>query len=255
MAGVDKISMGSWIGLGKGGQDVQKISEVELPTISPTIKLQPKGRPSVKPQNWMRERLGFGEEAATKTFDSFDRSRQPAAYDVAVGFDLNPHRNKSLVFWGLNGVGKTHLALAIGNAILERRGTANIPVLFVIFDEALDRIKSTFENGYEGHGEWHYIERWTTIPVLILDEVGQEGRDKPPGDGDFTRRIGYRIIDGRYRNGLPIILTTNKSPNELCEWITQSAVDRLMEMGAFIKMGGKSWRQDRRRTSSSTKSG
>lgn len=203
----------------------------------------------------MRDRLGFGGEAATKTFDSFDRARQPRAYDIAARFDLNPDRNKSLVLWGPNGVGKTHLALAIGNAILERRGTANVPVLFVIFDEALDRIKATFEHGYEGQGEWHYIDQWTTTPILILDEVGQKGRDKPSGDGDFTRRIGYRIVDGRYRNGLPIVLTTNKGPNELCEWITQSAVDRLMEMGTFVNMEGKSWRQDHRRISSNTKNG
>lgn len=190
----------------------------------------------------MLELLGFGGEAATKTFDSFDRSRQPEAYDIAIKFDLNPHRNKSLVFWGINGLGKTHLALAIGDAILKRRGTANAPVLFVTFDDALKRIKKTFDEGYDGQGEWHYIERWTTIPILILDEVGQAGRDKPPGDGDFTRRIGYDIIDGRYRKGLPIVLTTNKSPNELCEWITQSAVSRLYEMGEFIEMKGVDWR-------------
>jgi len=200
----------------------------------------------------MRDRLGLAGIASTKTFANFDRRQQPKAYDVALSCADAPG---TLVLWGPNGVGKTHLALAIGNSLLERRGAANAPVLFISFDDALRQIRKTFQEGYEGQGEWHYIERWTTIPVLILDEVGQAGRDKPAGDGEFTRRIGYDIIDGRYRNGLPIVLTTNKSPNELCEWITQSAVDRLMEMGAFIEMEGKSWRQDRRRTSSSIKSG
>jgi len=201
----------------------------------------------------MRDRLGFGGVASTKALKTFDRSKQPEAYDFALSFVDCP---RSVVFWGPNGVGKTHLALAIGNSLLDRKGAANVPVLFISFDDALRQIRKTFQwESYDGHGEWLYIERWTTIPVLILDEVGQAGRDKPAGDGEFTRRIGYDIIDGRYRNGLPIVLTTNKSPNELCEWITQSAVDRLMEMGRFIKMEGKSWRQGRRRTSSSTKSG
>ncbi len=107
----------------------------------------------------------------------------------------------------------------------------------------MKQIKRTFEHGYEGHGEWFYIERWTSVPFLILDEIGQRGRDKPAGDGDFTRRIGYDIVDGRYRAGKPIIITTNRSANDLCEWITQSAVDRLFEMGDFIRMEGKSWRR------------
>jgi len=203
----------------------------------------------------MRDRLGFSGTAGTKTFHNFNRSKQPRAYDIAVEFDLNPRWNKSLVFWGPNGIGKTHLALAIGNALLERRGVVNVPVLFITFDDALRQIRKTFQGGYDGQGEWHYIDRWTTIPVLILDEVGQAGRDKPSGDGEFTRRIGYDIIDGRYRNGKPIVLTTNKSPNKLCEWITQSAVDRLWEMGTLVNMEGKSWRQDHRRTSSNTKNG
>ena len=190
----------------------------------------------------MRERLGLGGIAASKTFKNFERSAQPAAYDKAVSFWEN---RRSLVFLGPNGTGKTHLALAIANDLLDRIGSVNIPVLFVKFDDALRQIRKTFQDGYEGQGEWFYIERWTTMPVLILDEVGQAGREEPSGDGEFTRRIGYDIIDGRYRTGLPIIVTTNKNLKELCQWITVSAVDRLMEMADFVKMEGRSWRQKR----------
>ena len=182
----------------------------------------------------------MGGTAVTKTFDSFEASYQPKAYEIARSFFDNP---RTLVFLGPNGIGKTHLAQAIGNAVLEERGSINAPILFIKFDDALRQIRATFQDGYEGHGEWFYIERWITIPLLILDEVGQAGRAKPSGDGEFTRRIGYDIVDGRYRSGLPMIVTTNKNPNELCEWITRSAVDRLFEMGEFVKMEGKSWRQ------------
>jgi DNA replication protein DnaC len=200
----------------------------------------------------LRVRLGFGGMAINKTFDSFEASAQPEAYEKAMGF-LDSRR--SLVLEGPNGTGKTHLALAIGNALLDRYGVARIPAYFLIFDEALMRLRATYQDGYEGMGEEWFMERWRSVPVLILDEVGQTGRDKPPGDGDFTRRTGYAIVDGRYRRGnRPIILTTNKSVEELGEWITVAAVDRLFEMADWVTLGGESWRVHPR-TSSTTRTG
>lgn len=188
----------------------------------------------------LQARLGFGGEAATKTFASFDATAQPKAYEKALAFLEN---RRSLVFHGPNGTGKTHLALAIGNALLEQYGTASVPTCFVMFDDLLVKLRATYQTSYEGMGEDWFMERWAGIPVLILDEVGQAGRDKPAGDGDFTRRTGYKLIDDRYRAGnRPIILTTNKSLEELPEWITASAMDRLYEMADFVLMRGESWR-------------
>lgn len=181
----------------------------------------------------------MGGRAQSKTFANFDRSAQPEAYRAARSF---LEKRETLVLCGPNGVGKTHLAYSIGNAILEKHGSANAPVLFITFDDALRQLRETYRDGYEGQGEWFYLERWITIPVLLLDEAGQAGRRGPTGDGEFTRRIGYDIVDGRYRKGLPMVLTTNKTPNQLAEWITRSAVDRLSEAGRFIEMEGKSWR-------------
>ena len=226
--------------------EMQHISEVEVKKPIQTASRTTTGSKRAKPpkRDFMRERLGMSGTAIDKTFETFDSTWQPKAYEAAASFLTNP---RSLVFLGPNGIGKTHLAQAIGNALLEQKGSINAPVLFIKFDDALRQIRATFEEQHEGHGEWFYIERWTQIPVLVLDEVGQAGRAKPAGDGEFTRRIGYDIVDGRYRNGLPMIVTTNKTPNELCDWITRSGVDRLFEMGRFVKMEGKSWRQSGRR--------
>ena len=193
----------------------------------------------------MRDRIGMGGIAIQRTFDTFDATAQPKAYGIARSFLDGP---RSLVFHGPNGVGKTHLALAIGNAIIERDGIGPpVRVCFVSFQDVLLKIRATFKESYEGMGEDYWLARWQNVPLLILDEVGQRGLEDRPSE--FTRRIGYQLVDNRYRVGnRPIILTTNKSPGQLGDWITESATDRLFEMGEFVQMEGKSWRRKPQQT-------
>lgn len=189
----------------------------------------------------MRDRFGLGGTSVSKTFESFDAEAQPKAYAAAKAFMDD---RQSLLFHGPNGIGKTHLALAIANALLDKHGVASAVVCFTTLDDALRQLRTTYKDGYVGMDESFYIDRWRTMPVLILDDVGQKGRLKPSGTGEFGRRIAYDIIDGRYRLGnKPIIVTTNKTPGQLGEWITESATDRLFEMGRVIQMEGKSWRR------------
>ena len=187
----------------------------------------------------MRDRLGLGGVAFERTFQTFDAKAQPQAYQVATDFLDDP---RSIVFSGPNGIGKTHLAMAVGNALLEKHGgLAGWVVCFLSFGDALRKLRTTYQNGYEGMGEEWWLNRWREIPVLILDDIGQAGLEKEPSE--FTRKIGYDIIDGRYRAGnRPVILTTNKAPGQLGDWITESAVSRLYEMGDVVLMKGKDWR-------------
>lgn len=187
----------------------------------------------------LRDVLGFGGAAAGKTFESFQPETQRVAYEKAKSFLDDP---RTLIFEGPNGIGKTHLALAIGNALIERDGLNLAPVCFITFQDALRQLRKTYQDGYEGIGEECYLAKWRGIPVLILDEVGLRGLEQAPSE--FTRRIGYDIVDGRYRAGhRPMIITTNKKPAQLGDWITESAVDRLFEMGEFVSMEGRSWRR------------
>jgi len=201
----------------------------------------------------MRDRLGLGGDAVAKTFESYHPEGQPPKYRAGLRKALETARSfvedpRTLVFYGPNGVGKTHLATAIGNALIEKFGARSAPVLFVQFDDALAQIRDTYPNGrYHGvRFEQEYIARWRQIPVLILDDVGQQGRERPTGDGEFSRRIGYDIVNGRCREGnRPIILTTNKGSGELGLWITDSAVSRLFGMGQWVRMKGEDWRLPR----------
>lgn len=233
------------------GATVQSIADVMKTLSEPQGAQRWTGLPqrdsaNERPNLPMRDRIGLGGALADRTFDNFRPEDQPAkdrptiiaALNAAKSFLENP---RTLVFSGGNGVGKTHLAAAVGNAIIAKHGMYPVRVYFISFQDALRQLKKTYQQGYEGVGEEWYLDRWRKVPVLILDEVGQAGLEEKPSE--FTRRIGYDIIDGRYRAGnKPIILTTNKEPSELRLWITDSGVSRLFEMGEFLQMTGQDWR-------------
>jgi len=197
----------------------------------------------------MRDKLGFAGVAESKTFETFDpmtqrvpeeRATVIAAVKVACSFLEKP---RTIVFSGPNGVGKTHLAYAIGNALLEKHGMAPV-VMFASFQQMLLTLRTTYRDGHDGFGEEWYFDRWTKIPLLIVDDVGAEGLEEKPSE--FTRKVGLAIVDGRYRAGnRPIVMTTNKDPETLALWITPSAVSRLYEMGEFVLMRGRDWRLPR----------
>lgn len=192
-----------------------------------------------------RRIIGLGEQHDHCTFDGFEQARQPDAYKAARSF---LEERRTLVLHGPKGTGKTHLAVAIAGELVKEWGyvTGDYStgmggvVGFWTLGDALRILRETYHKGYEGMGEEWFMERWRSIPILVLDEVGQIGLEKP---SEFTRRIGYDIVDGRYRKGhLPIVMTTNQTPGSLGDWITPAAVDRLFEMGDFVQMEGRSYR-------------
>ncbi len=127
-----------------------------------------------------------------------------AAYDSARQFAADPWTAKYvLTLIDLNQRGKTHLALAIVNALLERGEPAyfeNVPVL-------LDELRG----GYEDGGFWQSFDRAKTAPVLVLDDLGAEsvGTSRDAASPSWAQDKLYQIVDHRVRYELPTICTTN----------------------------------------------
>jgi len=149
------------------------------------------------------------------------------------------------------GIGKTHLACAICHNILNRWNGEEItcPVSFCSEPDLYRSIQATYhytsEERQHRENEDDIIRRLIYTPLLVLDDVGKE----PRADPKFIQRILFAIIDGRYRKLRPIVLTTNKSPDELKYYLggknNQASYDRLWELtgGKFLKMTGKSYRR------------
>jgi DNA replication protein DnaC len=217
-----------------------------------------------------RKSCGLTGKYFTTEFGTFDAKKQPDAFkrcrDYAEKFPItNPKGYPSLVLYSEHswGVGKTHLASAIGHRILNRWNGEELyrnPVYFTTEPDLFNYIRSTYnmtdEQRLQVVKERHIpavedmLIQWLIhVPLLILDDVGKTEVTDPR----FVQRTLFAIIDGRDRAQLPMVITANLSPDGLRRHLgggtgnelgNEAAYDRLLAMakGKFIQIEGKSQR-------------
>ena len=108
--------------------------------------------------------------------------------------------NLGLLFWGDVGTGKSYAAACIANALLEMR----IPVLMTNFSKMLNQM-----GGLYSEERFSYISSLSGFSLLIIDDLGIERST------DYAKEQVYSIIDERYKSGLPVIVTTNLTIEDL----------------------------------------
>ena len=201
------------------------------------------------------------------SFENFDAKLQPKAFKAVKELQWEwdeendtPPKTLILLSPGVYGVGKTHLVCALANHIINSEEKATIdkymninkrkcPVYFVSENALLQRIRQSFNRSNKHNNNELYEETETDIyeklarvKLLIIDDVGKVR----PRDLTFLQSVYFNIIDQRYTDNQPIILTTNLDFSDLEEHIGGACADRLREMAGkdgFIKMVGKSYRQ------------
>lgn len=138
------------------------------------------------------------------------------------------------------GTGKTHLAAAIANQLME----GGTPVICMTMIDLLARIRETFDKGGSST-EAQVMRLYADVPLLIIDDLGSE---QPTEWGSTTI---FSIINARYEAYMPTIVTSNCGADELVQRMTprdasdrnaQKTVDRLREMCVAVQMDWQSWR-------------
>ena len=136
---------------------------------------------------------------------------------------------QGLFLTGTVGSGKTYLACAIARELVMQGKN----IRFKSAPEFFEDIRATFN----GKGrEYEIIERLSKASYLIIDDIGAEK------SSDFTLDRLYLVIDHRYSDELPTIITSNLSLNEIKDRIHDRLASRISEMCQTIIMPNKDLR-------------
>ena len=190
-------------------------------------------------QSRMEARLnksGIPQRYRAKNFASYvaNSDKQEKALSVAMEFASNfkEHSEKGtvIVFSGLPGTGKSHLATAIGQEVM-RTNT----VLYTSAIDAVRMIRDTWRKD-SAKTESQVLNELATIDLLILDEVGVQY-------GTEAEQVSlFDIIDKRYRDLMPMILLTNLNTGGMKSFLGDRSYDRLREGGAWVTFDWESQR-------------
>ena len=107
-------------------------------------------------------------------------------------------QGKGLLLYGSVGRGKTYAACEVANALIDKGYSA----LVTNFSRILNTLQSTFE-------KQEYIDSLNDFSLLVIDDLGIERST------EYAKEQVYNVIDSRYRAGLPMIITTNLSIEDI----------------------------------------
>lgn len=169
------------------------------------------------------------------SLSDFDFEYQPAINKELI-YDFNSLRfiekKENIVFYGNSGVGKTHLATAIGITAAQNRNST----YFIKCSELMDSLHKAQLEGklYER------IKKFCGYKLLIIDELGYLPISKEDS------KLFFQLIDRRYEKNSTII-TTNINFSMWDEIfgdpiIANAIIDRLLHHANIVTIKGKSYR-------------
>lgn len=164
---------------------------------------------------------GIKKRFLSRTFENYkitpeNRKAYNAAKEYADNFEYNEKTGKGIYFEGTNGTGKTHLAVAISLQLINK----GVPVICKSSIDLLADVKKAYDDA-SSISENAVIDIYRKVDLLIIDDLGKE-QCTP-----WTVSTLYAILDYRYEDMKPTIITTNYNEEMLIKRLTPQGGDSL----------------------------
>lgn len=152
--------------------------------------------------------------------------------NYANNFSLN---SSSLFLFGKTGTGKTHISLSIAKEISGKGFT-------VAYGSLLNYLRKIEKEhfGRAENNETDTLQVLLNTDLLILDDLGSEFQT------NFYESTLYNILNSRINLGLPTIISSNLSSDELQKNYNDRIISRLFSMFEILMFVGEDVRQIKR---------
>ncbi len=124
--------------------------------------------------------------------------------------------NGWLLIQGKYGCGKTHLAASIANFAVDM----GVPTLFITVPDMLDSLRFGYQNSAMPFEE--QFDEIRRIALLVLDDFGTQNATP------WAQEKLFQIINYRYINQLPLVVTTNLPIDQIEERISSRLLDPML---------------------------
>jgi len=185
-------------------------------------------------ENQRKRMVCFSEtNMSSWCFENDDR-KNPKVSDAMMRYADNfpqfLREGKGLLLHGPVGTGKTYVAACVANRLIDN----GYSVLMTNFARLINKIQGMYE------GKQEYIDSLNRYNLLVIDDLGIESKS------EYRQEMVFNIIDSRYRAGLPIIITTNLTTEEIKkpQDIAYGRIfDRIIERCHPVEVAGQSRRR------------
>ena len=193
--------------------------------------------------NQLKNEANLSKRFSMRTFENFKVENKVQEYafnrakEYVKNIDKNIENGTGIIFVGSGcvGTGKTHLACAIANELLNN----GYPVKVINVAKMIYQIKEDFK-----------VDQYLNIPILLIDDLGKETGTQ------WVCEMLYLIFNERYESMKPTIITTENGLEEIRRnYVTtvngqtidrgKSITSRLTEDFIYIPLTGDDYRQRR----------